>query len=108
MSTTKLQEQIERATTRLAHLKAQEMIKAQREQARQRQTARQADANRKIKLGGLVIASDCGATEIDPAALVTVIQIAMHHYTQHPEKHDEYRSRGIAHLDARAVRREVR
>lgn len=106
MSTTKLQEQIERATTRLATLKAREIIKTRQAEARQRQAARREDAHRKIELGGLVIAA--GVDTWDPAQICAALMHSAAYAGQHPDILDRWKAQGIAHLEARKAQREGR
>lgn len=55
-----LYDQIAKATTRLAQLKARELLVAQREAARHRVTAKRQEALRRNQLGALVFAAGCG------------------------------------------------
>lgn len=100
MSTRTLQEQIDRATTRLAQLKAREIIKTRQSEARERQKARREDSHRKIKLGGLVIAS--GVDHFDPAALVGIL---LTHRDIPAEAQDIFREKGLRHLAEREAAR---
>lgn len=106
MSTTKLQEQIERATNRLAQLKAREIVKTRQAEARQRQTARRADAHRKILLGGLVIAAE--VDHWDEAEICGALLAAADSATASGQTLAQWRERGIAHLEARKASREGR
>lgn len=106
MSTTKLQEQIERATNRLAQLKAREIVKARQAEARQRQTARRADAHRKILLGGLVIAAD--VDHWDEATICGALLHSAGYASTHPDILTRWKDQGIAHLEARKASREGR
>lgn len=106
MSTTKLQEQIERATNRLAQLKAREIVKTRQAEARQRQTARREDAHRKILLGGLVIAA--GVDQWDEAEICAALLHSAAYAQQRPEILERWRAQGIAHLEERKALREGR
>lgn len=106
MSTTKLQEQIERATTRLAQLKAREIIKTRQNEARERQKARREDAHRKITLGGLVIAAEVDTW--DPAQIVAALRHSATYATQHPEIMGRWQAQGITYLEERKALREGR
>lgn len=102
---TKIQEQIERATDRLARLKARQMVKDERERARERARARREDAHRKIKLGGLVIAAECAHFgESDEATLVGMLLDARQRANS-AEYRAQARERGIQHLVAREAAR---
>lgn len=106
MSTRTLQEQIDRATTRLAQLKAREIIKTRQAEARERQKARREDAHRKITLGGLVIAAEVDTW--DPAQIVAALRHSAAYAAQHPDIMDRWQAQGIAHLEERKAQRESR
>jgi len=105
MSTANLTAQIERATHRLAQLKAKELMKQAAAQAKARSAARREDAHRKITLGGLVIAA--GADRLDPAVLVGMLLRDLTALA-HPAGDAlaaQFREQGIAHLQAREAAR---
>lgn len=105
MSTATIAEQIERATNRLAKLKAREMLKEAHAQAKARSAAHRADTRRKIELGGLVIAA--GADRLDPAVLVGMLLRDLTALA-HPAGDAlaaQFREQGIAHLQAREAAR---
>jgi len=104
---TTLQDQITRATNRLAQLKARDILKQQRETAKAKEQSRRADAHRKIELGGLVIAA--GAEDLDSAELVGVL---LAHLDSRGTGDggglffaQQARERGIAHLQERETAR---
>jgi len=108
MSTVNLTAQIERATNRLAKLKAREMLKEAHAQAKARSAARREDAHRKITLGGLVIAA--GAADLDPAVLVGLLlrDLAALAHPAGDALAAQFREQGIAHLQAREAARATR
>lgn len=58
-NTQHLHQQIERATTRLAQLKARDLLTQQRAQAREREDQRKRQIRRRSELGQLVIEAGC-------------------------------------------------
>lgn len=82
------EQQLASAIDRVAHLRHAITAKTRR-----------ADAHRKIKLGGLVIAS--GAGELDPAVVVGLLLAGLEYTTREPENLRRIQERGIAHLSAR-------
>ena len=106
MSTATIAEQIERATNRLAKLKAREMLKEAHAQAKARSAAHRADTRRKIELGGLVIAAGAGGLD-DPAVLVGMLLRNLRSLAQANGEIQRgmWRDEGIAHLAARAAAR---
>jgi hypothetical protein len=85
--------------------KAQQLARLQDRAAKLRHQIsaedRRADAHRKIKLGGLCIAS--GVEEWDPAEIVGALLSAAAAAT--PEHLHKWRERGIAHLATRTTER---
>ncbi|MBQ4853099.1 conjugal transfer protein TraD [Rhodanobacter sp. B2A1Ga4] len=61
---------------------------------------RKADAHRKIKLGGLVIAA--GADDLDPAVIVGLLLAGLEYTAREPENLRRIQEQGIAHLADRA------
>ncbi|NMW23963.1 conjugal transfer protein TraD [Rhodanobacter denitrificans] len=103
MPSTTIQHQIERATNRLAQLKAKELMKQATAQAKARSIARREDAHRKITLGGLVIAA--GADNAgDEALLVGMLLDALDRLSR-PEYRAAVREQGFQHLEARKTER---
>lgn len=78
------QQQIESLAARLRRLQAQE-----------REARRKADAHKKIKLGGVVIAA--GLDEVDPAVLAGILTHAKP-MLEKPETVEAFRQRGAALL----------
>ncbi len=101
MSSVNLQDQIARATDRLAQLKAREILKERAAQTRLRSRARREDAHRKILLGGLVIAA--GADQLDDEGTLVGLLLDARDRLKSPDYRHAVRERGIAHLDARAA-----
>lgn len=99
MSSTTLQDQISRATNRLAQLKAREMLKERSTQTRLRSRARREDAHRKILLGGLVIAA--GADQMDDEGTLVGLLLDARERLKSPDYRQQARERGIQHLEAR-------
>ena len=99
MSSTTLQDQINRATNRLAQLKARELLKERAIQTRIRSRARREDAHRKILLGGLVIAA--GADQMDDEATLVGLLLDARERLKSPEYRDQVRAQGFRHLEAR-------
>ncbi|MCD9125411.1 conjugal transfer protein TraD [Luteimonas fraxinea] len=99
-SSKQLYDQIAQATTRLAQLKAKELMAAQREAARHRETARRNEALRKSQLGALVFAAGC--EELPDGEIITAL---LNYVAGHPDREGRARARtaGDAHLAALAA-----
>jgi len=92
-----IEQQIKVATDKLAKLKARELLAKQRQVAKDKAAERRADAHRKIKLGGLVIAA--GAAELNPAELVGALLTYLN--GRNEDRAEALRKRGLDHLEAR-------
>jgi hypothetical protein len=100
-----LPDQIAVTAERLAQLKARQRLQEQADKARARRVEkraqarsiaallRSADAHRKIKLGGVVIAAK--ADDLDPAELCGWLLSAMAHRAHNPETAASMRERGL-------------
>ncbi|TDK26218.1 hypothetical protein E2F46_06365 [Luteimonas aestuarii] len=99
-NSTRLYDQINQATTRLAQLKARELMAAQREAARHRETARRNEALRRSQLGALVFAAGC--EELPDGEIVAAL---LNYVAGHPDAEGRARARvrGDAHLAALAA-----
>lgn len=99
-SSKQLYDQIAHATTRLAQLKAREMVVAQREAARHRETARRNETLRRSELGALVFAAGCEA--LPDGELVAAL---LNYREGHRDAEGRSRARvmGDAHLAALAA-----
>lgn len=104
MTTRSLTEQIERATERLAQLRAHEMLRTEKAKAKARALARREDAHRKILLGGLVIAAECG--HIDDEGTLVGMLLDARERIKSAEWRARMREMGINHLEERKARRE--
>lgn len=98
-------DQIARATERLAQLKAREMLRTEKAKAKARALARREDAHRKILLGGLVIAADCG--HIDDEGTLVGMLLDARARINNAEWRAQMRERGIQHLEARKAERDA-
>ena len=106
-----LSDQIAAAAERLAQLKARQRLEEQAEKARARKAEkreeakaiaallRSADAHRKIKLGGVVIAAN--ADDLDPAELCGWLVSAMAHRSHKPETAETMREKGLRWFESR-------
>lgn len=103
-NTQHLHQQIERATTRLAQLKARDLLSRQRAQTREQQAKRRAEARRKVELGGLVIAA--GAAELQDTEIVGALlsYIGDIDDPAHRERHKLQGAAHLAHRDAACSR----
>lgn len=99
-SSKQLYEQIAHATTRLAQLKARELVAAQREAARHRETARRNEALRRSQLGALVFAAGC---EDLPDGEVVAALLIYREGHRDAEGRARARTQGDAHLAALAA-----
>ena len=106
-----LPEKIDAAAARLAQLQARQKLTAQAVKARERKHAqrerakelagllRSADAHRKIRLGGVVIAA--GADDIDPAELCGWLLVILSQRGSKPDTASAMRERGLRHFAER-------
>lgn len=101
METTKhFQDQIARATTRLAHLQARELLAQQRRGARAREFMRKREAQRRNHLGQLVIAAG-GEDLADGEVVAALLNYRAGH--QGAEMRSRAKVQGDAHLAALAT-----
>lgn len=95
-----LYDQITHAATRLAQLKARELLMAQRQEARDREAARRKEAHRRSQLGALVFAAGC---EDLPDGEVVAALLIYREGHRDAEGRARARVRGDAHLAALAA-----
>lgn len=97
METKHLHDQIARATARLAHLQARELVARQRQEARAREDTRKRAAQRRTQLGQLVISA--GGDDLAEGEIVTaLLNYQQGHLTA--DRRREAKLRGEAHLAA--------
>ncbi|HJR72098.1 MAG TPA: hypothetical protein VJ806_00480 [Luteimonas sp.] len=92
-----LHDQIARATSRLAQLKARELITRHRETVRARETARRAEAAKRRRLSSLVFAAGC---EDLPDGEIVAALLNYREGTRDLERRAQARAQGDAHLVA--------
>jgi hypothetical protein len=103
-----LRNQVERATQRLANLKARELLAEHRASHQAKIANRRADAHRKIELGGLFLATETGSMEKAELAGV-LLSYRNARAQQGAALIDRMRSQGAAHLAHRdALRKSTR
>lgn len=95
-----LYDQITHATTRLAQLKARELLVAQRQEAREREAARRKDVLRRSQLGSLVFAAGC---EDLPDGEVVAALLIYREGHRDAEGRARAQAQGDAHLAALAA-----
>jgi hypothetical protein len=95
-----LYDQITHATTRLAQLKARELLAAQRQEARERETTRRKEALRRSQLGALVFAAGC--EDLPDGELVAALLIYREGHRD-AEARARAQVQGDAHLAALAA-----
>jgi Conjugal transfer protein TraD len=90
-SYSQLSQQIERSAERLAHLKARQMIKHQRDALRTREAQRRADTKQKFELGTMLV--DAGIAKMEPAEILGALLVD-------PVNRERYTTRGANWLAA--------
>lgn len=95
-----LYDRITHAATRLAQLKARELLMAQRQEARDREAARRKEAHRRNQLGALVFAAGC--EELPDGEVVAALLIYREGHRD-AEGRARARVQGDAHLAALAA-----
>jgi hypothetical protein len=96
-SSDQLRDQIERSAQRLAHLKAREMISAQRNSARAREAERRTDTHRKMALGTMLV--DSGIAAMEPAEILGAL-LSYRDLVVDPVNRERYTKKGAAWLAA--------
>ncbi|MDH5824221.1 conjugal transfer protein TraD [Luteimonas sp. RD2P54] len=99
-NTQHLHQQIERATTRLAQLKARDLLNQQRAQSREREAQRKRQMRRRGELGQLVI--DAGCQDLANGEIVAALLDYRSTYRDTGSR-AEAMARGDAHLAAGAA-----
>ena len=94
-NTKHLHDQITRATSRLAHLQARELLARQRLEARERETKRKREAQRRAHLGQIVIAAG-GEDLADGEIVSALLNYRDGHCSE--EMRQRAKTRGDAHL----------
>lgn len=99
-NTQHLHQQIERATTRLAQLKARDLLTQQRAQAREREDQRKRQIRRRSELGQLVI--DAGGKDLANGEIIAAL---LGYRSAHRDtvSRSQAMARGDAHLAALAT-----
>lgn len=100
METQHIQDRIARATARLAHLQARELVAQQRSEAREKQAERARIALRRTRFGQLVF--DAGCQDLAEGEIVAAL---LNYRDGHPDNEGRARARtrGEAHLAAIAA-----
>lgn len=96
-SYSQLSQQIERSAERLAHLKARQMIKHQRDALRTREAQRRADTKQKFELGTMLV--DAGIAKMEPAEILGAL-LAYRELVVDPANRERYTTRGANWLAA--------
>lgn len=105
MGTQQFHDQIARATSRLAHLQARELLAKQRADARAREATRKRAAQRRAQLGALVIAA--GAEDLADGEFVAALLNYRAGHATH-ERRQQAKAQGDAHLAALAADSDAR
>lgn len=105
-SSEQLRDQIERSAQRLAHLKARQMIRTQRDATRAREVQRRADTQRKMALGAMLM--DSGISTMESAEILGAL-LSYRDLVVDPVNRERYTKRGANWLAAQKTpRNEVR
>lgn len=104
-STKQLHDQIARATSRLAQLKARDLLARQRVETRERETKRKQEAKRRSHLGQLVIAAG-GENLADGEVVAALLNYQEGHRSA--EMRSRAKVQGDAHLAVLAADRTAR
>lgn len=100
MESKQLHDQIFRATTRLAQLKARDLVARQRLETREREATRKREMKRRIHLGQLV--ASAGGEDLADGEIVTAL-LNYQEGHRNPEVRSRAKVQGDAHLAAQAA-----